>query len=144
MKSSKIIGLIVLGIIVVGLFLFGFLFRFYTMSGPAMCPTLNQPQGECLYEKGELILVSRRNTTPQAGEIVVFQSPIKNKRLIKRVIGTPGDRVKIENGNVFWSDGSSEFVELPESYLSPKNKNAHLFQTYQKQKHSKFPKGNIS
>lgn len=35
------------------------------------------------------------------GDVVVFESPMLGRALIKRVIGIPGDTVKIENGEVF-------------------------------------------
>ena len=34
---------------------------------------------------------------PARGEVVVFFSPHDGKRLVKRVIGTPGDRVEMRN-----------------------------------------------
>lgn len=42
---------------------------------------------------------------------------------IKRVIGLPGDRVKIEEGDVFLKiAGKTDFVKLEEGYLSTANK----------------------
>jgi signal peptidase I len=34
---------------------------------------------------------------PARGEVIVFFSPLDGKRLVKRVIGTPGDRVEMRN-----------------------------------------------
>jgi len=43
--------------------------------------------------------------------------------LIKRIIGLPGDTVKIENGNVYIKEkGSSDFFMLEENYLEPGTK----------------------
>ncbi|GIU15041.1 MULTISPECIES: signal peptidase I [unclassified Shewanella] len=38
---------------------------------------------------------------PERGEIVVFESKAANKRLIKRVIGLPGDKVSLNNEVLF-------------------------------------------
>ncbi len=42
---------------------------------------------------------------PQRGDVVVFKSPSdKNKYIIKRVIGVPGDRVVYENGHLYLNE----------------------------------------
>src|SRR5882724_11291668 len=41
---------------------------------------------------------------PQRGDIVVFYSPHDGKRLVKRVIGLPGDTLELRN-NVLWLNG---------------------------------------
>lgn len=55
-------------------------------------------------EDGEFVLVNRmayRFGDYQQGDIIVFHFPMDPKQeLIKRVIGLPGDTVKIENGTV--------------------------------------------
>ncbi|MCX6089342.1 MAG: signal peptidase I [Candidatus Atribacteria bacterium] len=65
---------------------------FYIPSG-SMKPTL---------VPGERVLVAKfyyRITEPQRGDEVVFR--FKHKKLIKRIAGLPGDRMKIENGMIF-------------------------------------------
>src|SRR5215469_2706402 len=37
---------------------------------------------------------------PQRGDIVVFYSPYDGKRLVKRVIGLPGDNIELRNDNL--------------------------------------------
>lgn len=65
------------------------------VDGFSMLPTL---------QDGEYVLVNRmayRNDLPVRGDIIVFVSPQSpDLDLIKRVIGLPGDTVKISNGKV--------------------------------------------
>jgi len=65
------------------------------VDGFSMVPTL---------QDGEYVLVNRlayRNKLPDHGDIIVFVSPQTNDLdLIKRVIGLPGDTVKISGGVV--------------------------------------------
>ena len=42
-----------------------------------------------------------RWSRPDRGDVVVFKYPVENKYFIKRVVGTPGDRVLVENGNLY-------------------------------------------
>jgi signal peptidase I len=65
------------------------------VDGFSMLPTL---------QDGEYVLVNRlayRSAQPVRGDIIVFVSPQSPELdLIKRVIGLPGDTVKISNGEV--------------------------------------------
>ena len=111
------------------LFIRFYIFQFFRVSGPSMCPTLNFLNSECRTEKGEFIFVNELLYNfvrdPQRGEIVVFQPPNKKIYYIKRVIGVPGDTIEVENGKVFLSNEklNLEKVELQENYLSEKNHN---------------------
>jgi signal peptidase I len=66
------------------------------VDGYSMRPTL---------EDGEFVLVSKLSYfwgDVTRGDIVVFHFPLNpEEELIKRVIGLPGDRVMVENGQVF-------------------------------------------
>jgi len=80
--------------------------------GDSMYPTL---------EEGELLLVDRmrfREGSFQRGDIIVFNHPIsRDRHLVKRIIGLPGEKIKIENG-VIYINGKA----LKETYLgSPTN-----------------------
>lgn len=66
-----------------------------------------------------------RTTTPKRGDVVVFTPGIgpEKRYLIKRVIGIPGDTIKIENGYVYLSTEKTpdKFIQLDESeYLQEK------------------------
>ncbi|HOW66227.1 MAG TPA: signal peptidase I [Candidatus Paceibacterota bacterium] len=53
---------------------------------------------------------------PQRGDIIVFFSPHDGMRLVKRVIGLPGDRLAVRQGRVFLNDRP---VALEPSAASP-------------------------
>lgn len=80
------------------------------------------------YSDGEFILVDKmtyRLSLPDRGDVVVFTPGIgpEKRFLIKRVIGIPGDTVKIENGYVFLAtrENPEKFIQLDESdYLEEK------------------------
>ena len=74
----------------------------------SMQPTLHQ---------GELLLVSKMaylNTQPRTGEIIIFHaSTSPGENFIKRVIGTPGDKVLVRGGQVYVND-----IQLKEDYIA--------------------------
>jgi len=68
-----------------------------------------------LHNKERLIAnkISYRFEPPKSGDIVIFRPPLDTKRnYIKRVIGIPGDSIKIEEGKVFVNDQA-----VDESYV---------------------------
>ena len=78
----------------------------------SMLPTL-EIDDRLIIEK-----ISYRFRQPERGDVIVF-SPTEtlkeqdyNEAFIKRVIGTPGDTVKVENGRVYVNDR-----ELTEKYI---------------------------
>lgn len=60
---------------------------------------------------------------PDRGEIVVFRPPNEqDKYYVKRVIGLPGDEIRIRDGYVFLKvSGSDEEVKIDEPYLDDRN-----------------------
>lgn len=78
------------------------------VDGQSMRPTL---------EDGEFLLVNKMEYffgDVQRGDIVVFHFPLNpDEELIKRVIGLPGDSVKVENSQV-----SVNGQQLVESYIA--------------------------
>jgi signal peptidase I len=49
---------------------------------------------------------------PKRGEIVTFYSPKDEKLLIKRVIGVPGDEIKMRNNQLYINDAPATYSEL--------------------------------
>ena len=73
------------------------------VHGSSMYPTLE--------EKDYLIInrIAYNHKEPERGDIIVFKSSLvqengKEKDLVKRVIGIPGDHLKIENGEVYLNE----------------------------------------
>lgn len=85
--------------------------RFF-IHGPSMQPNFHEE---------EFLIVSRVHYLlgqPARGDIVVFDAPGDDNRrdnplLIKRMIGLPGDHIRIENSEIFVND-----VKLNEPYIA--------------------------
>lgn len=107
----------------------------FRVNGPSMCSTLNvidevcQSPGSTKEEKiivNELFYQSIAGYSfgePEAGDIIVFRPPnnnIEKEYYVKRVIGEPGDTIKIVNGKVY-KLFNDEYIELNEPYLNSKN-----------------------
>ena len=93
-----------------------------TVYGISMEPT---------FESSDYLLISRQayryGRSPERGDIVVFSSQMKDengeeKKLIKRVIGLPGETVAVENGKVY-IDGK----ELSEDYTKDGTTNGTVY-----------------
>ena len=85
-----------------------FLFENYRVVGRSMEPTLENDQFLVVNKLGY------RLHEPQRGDIIVFRDPRSDERkLIKRVIGLPGETVEIRNNQVFINDHA-----LDEDYTS--------------------------
>lgn len=84
-----------------------FLIENYRVLGHSMVPTLEDEQ---------FLVVSKldyRLREPERGDIVVFLDPRNaDRKLIKRIIGLPGETVEVRSGEVF-VDGQA----LPEPYV---------------------------
>lgn len=83
----------------------------YQISGPSMQNTLHS---------GQFVLVNKVAYlfhAPERGDVIVFHEPDQPDRdLIKRVIGLPGDTIKLDGNNV-WVDGT----QLHEPYITQRN-----------------------
>jgi len=114
------------------LFIRFYIFQFFRVSGPSMCPTLNIINDECRGEsgsnpKGEFIFVNEliyQLKDPKRGEIVVFKPPNKKVYYVKRILGIPGDTITIEDDGLVYLENTEEGInkhQVSENYLSPKN-----------------------
>ncbi len=90
-----------------------FLFKPFYVKGASMEPNF--------YEREYLIIdeLSYRFHEPKRGEVVVFKYPENpSEYFLKRIIGLPGETVKIAEGKVtLYNDDHPEGVVLDESYL---------------------------
>ena len=51
----------------------------------------------------------RKLSDPERGDIAVFDSKISDKRLVKRVIGVPGDRIAMANNQLLINDAAIDY-----------------------------------
>lgn len=121
--------LVVFGLVFIIQFFIASPFRVY---GVSMCDTLNLINDECINDYGEYIIVNKlvykdffgfHIRDPQRGDIIVFHPPHTQEQFyIKRVIGVPGDTVKIIDGKIFiFNDENPTGFELTEDYLNGEN-----------------------
>jgi len=54
---------------------------------------------------------------PQRGEIVVFYSPADNKRLVKRVVGLPGDSIAMRNNQLSINGKSLKYERIDQQKI---------------------------
>jgi signal peptidase I len=52
-------------------------------------------------------------SNPKRGDVVVFFSPVDGQRLVKRVVGLPGDKVQLVNDELFINGQQSKYEPLP-------------------------------
>ena len=104
---------VVLGLILVFV-IRHFFIGFYEVPSQSMVPTI-QVNDHFVVTKW-----SYWNEKPQKGDIIVFKFPVvaeqghKAPDFVKRVIGTPGDRIRIENAVLYVND-----VAQKEEYIAP-------------------------
>jgi signal peptidase I len=54
---------------------------------------------------------------PQRGDIVVFWSPYDGQRLVKRVVGVPGDRIEMSEQRLLVNGEAAAYAPLPEESI---------------------------
>jgi len=100
---------IVLAALLIAFSLTVFVFQSYEVDGPSMETTLDNRDRLIVWKvPRSLARISQKAYVPERGTIIVFKernlpqlgSSSGEKQLIKRVIGLPGDRVLVQDGNV--------------------------------------------
>ena len=95
-------GAVIVGALVMALLVKAFLFQAYYIPSPSMEPTLGQ---------GDRIIVNKlsyRLHDVNRGDLVVFKAPEGTggvDDLIKRVVGLPGELIRVANGRVLIDNG---------------------------------------
>jgi len=89
------------------------IFKPFYVKGQSMEPNF--------YEKDYLIIdeITYRFREPKRGEVIVLKSPVSTDFYLKRIIGLPSERIKVENGKVIiYSNVNPKGIILDESYLN--------------------------
>jgi signal peptidase I len=101
--------------IALGIFLVIYLFvaQPHLVKGESMLPS---------YHEGEYILTSKIYKwwgNPQRGDVIVLKSPDdKSVQFIKRIVGLPGEKIKVSSGKVtIYNKEHTSGWELGESYI---------------------------
>src|SRR5258706_3659943 len=96
--------------------------RAYKMTADSMLPTLAS--------EDRIVADTRyyRSHTPQRGDLIVFKFPYQNHPdYIKRVIGVPGDRIKIVDQHVYLNE---QHLNEPFAYHDPTAQHDPFFYTF--------------
>jgi len=106
-----LIKLAIIAGITVGLVRY-FLFKPFYVKGQSMEPT---------YHENEYLIIdeiSYRFRAPQRGDVVVFHAPLGEDFYLKRILGLPGERVKVENNKVIiYNESYPQGIVVEEPYL---------------------------
>lgn len=74
------------------------------------------------FESGDYLVVNEigyRISDPKRGDVVIFRPPTNGRQFyIKRIVGLPGETVKIEDGKVWVGEDELTEKSLEEEYIS--------------------------
>ncbi|CAB1249257.1 signal peptidase I [Clostridium sp. WLY-B-L2] len=88
------------------------------VSGKVNVEVVGDSMQPTLYS-GEKLTADKNITQINRGDIIIFKSVDDNKVLIKRVVGLPGEKIRIQNEKIFINN-----KELAEPYLKEKMNSA--------------------
>ncbi len=90
-----------------------FLFKPFYVKGASMEPNFFNHEYLIIDE------LTYRMRLPERGEVIVFHYPLdRTQFFLKRVIGLPGERVKVAEGHVYvYNAAHPEGIEVDEKYL---------------------------
>lgn len=108
------IGLSVLVAVIIAIIVIAVVCDTFVVDGSSMYPTLYGGKDN-VYTDGDKVVVNKYKT-PQKGDIVVLH-PEGQSTMIKRVVATAGDTVKVVGGVLYVNGAKADT-----SYLSDKNK----------------------
>lgn len=114
MKKILLFALaIIISILIVGAFWVFFVADFYKVNELDMNPN---------YNKNDILLIKKIDNI-QRKDVIIFYSPESELKIIRRVIGIPGDYIEIKDGKIFITPIDSEKTEeLKEDYLTKNTK----------------------
>lgn len=116
-KKSKINVREIIGIVLIVLLVFAavqFTLQSFRVNGVSMEPSLHN---------GQYLLVDKLRyhfSSPGRGQVVVFYNPQNhNERLVKRIVGLPGETLQIKGGRIYINglmlEENPEFAAIPYS-----------------------------
>ena len=113
--SSRIIdfvqSVVVIGSIFASIYLF--VAQPHKVSGSSMVPT---------FRSGDYILTDKmtyRFSTPKKGDIIVLKNPRNEAEdFIKRIVATPGDKIKIETNIIYINENPLNEPYIPNDYIT--------------------------
>lgn len=95
-------------LLIVGLLIHSFLLTILIVKGKSMEPN---------YTESQILVVDKfsyRRHTPARGDVVAMYFPGEvEKRFVKRIVGLPGEKIAVKNGEIFIND-----TLFKESYLT--------------------------
>jgi len=110
--GSFLLDIIEVLVIALAMFIFMYLFLFqpHQVRGLSMFPNFHD-NDYLLTDK-----ITYQLRAPKRGEVIVFKAPLnEDSDYIKRIIGLPGDMVKIANGKAYVNGNEVQEPYLPDS-----------------------------
>jgi signal peptidase I len=107
LKTFRLVLIVIVGL----LFIRSFIVEPGRVNGRSMEPTYYDER--IFFVNKFLLLFSE----PERGQIIQFIEPTSNELFIKRIIGLPGEQVKVQQNKIFLVDTEGNETVLVEDYL---------------------------